>query len=159
MTDDNEAPGKPGINPTWSSSAKDMVATALGAGRLWATYGYGIVNEVYWPSTGEPQIRDLGFIIAGPKGWTEVKRADHYVITTPKAHVPLAKIVHEGEGYRLELEYLPHPLRDSLLIRYRLDGPNLKLYALLAPHLNGDRKDNTAWAGDDLAARLGGASP
>jgi glucoamylase len=158
MTDDNEAPGKPGINPTWSSSAKDMVATALGAGRLWATYGYGIVNEVYWPSTGEPQIRDLGFIIAGPKGWTEVKRADHYIITTPKAHVPLAKIVHEGEGYRLELEYLPHPLRDSLLIRYRLDGANLRLYALLAPHLNGDRKDNTAWAGEDLAARLGGVA-
>ncbi len=158
MSDSSEAPGKPGIDPTWSSSAKDMVSTALGSSRLWATFGYGIVNEVYWPSTGQPQIRDLGFIIAGPKGWTEVKRADHYVITTPKAYVPLPKVVHEGEGYRLEVEYLPHPLRDSLLIRYRLDGENLKLYVLLAPHLNGDRKDNTAWAGEDLSAHLGGVA-
>jgi glucoamylase len=155
MTDAPQAPGKPGISPTWSSSAKDMVSTALGASRLWATFGYGIVNEIYWPSTGEPQIRDLGFIIAGPKGWIEVKRADHYIITTPKAYVPLPRVVHEGDGYRLELEYLCHPLRDTLLIRYRLDGDDLKLYALLAPHLNGDRKDNTAWAGADLAARLG----
>ena len=156
MDESSQAPGKPGINPTWSSSAKDMVATSLGASRLWATFGYGIVNEVYWPSTGEPQIRDLGFIVAGPNGWTEVKRADHYVITTAKAYVPLTRIVHEGPDYRLELEYLPHPLRDTLLIRYRLDGENLKLYVLLAPHLNGDRKDNTAWAGEDLAASLGG---
>lgn len=159
MTDTPQAPGKPGINPTWSSSAKDMVSTALGASRLWATFGYGIVNEIYWPSTGQPQIRDLGFIIAGPHGWTEVKRAHHYIITTPKAYVPLPKVVHEGEGYRLELEFLPHPLRDTLLIRYRLEGEEeLKLYALLSPHLNSDRKDNTAWAGADLAARLGGVA-
>ena len=153
-----QAPGKPGIDPTWSSSAKDMVSTALGASRLWATFGYGIVNEVYWPSTGQPQIRDLGFIVAGPRGWTEVKRADHYIITTPKAYVPLPRVVHEGEGYRLELEYLPHPLRDSLLIRYRLEGEGNRLYVLLAPHLNSDRKDNSAWAGEDLAARLGGVA-
>jgi glucoamylase len=158
MTDKPEAPGKPGIDPTWSSSAKDMVSTALGSSRLWATFGYGIVNEVYWPSTGQPQIRDLGFIIAGPNGWTEVKRADHYIITTPKAYVPLPAVVHEGEGYRLELEFLCHPLRDSLLIRYRLEGEGLKLYVLLAPHLNSDRKGNTAWAGTDLAAQLGGVA-
>ena len=158
MTDANEAPGKPGISPTWSSSAKDVVSTALGASRLWATFGYGIVNEVYWPSTGQPQIRDLGFIIAGPKGWTEVKRADHYIISTPRAFVPLPKVVHEGDGYRLELEYLPHPFRDALLIRYRLEGDGLKLYVLLAPHLDGDRQDNSAWAGADLAASRGGVS-
>ena len=156
MTENQEAPGKPGIDPTWSSSAKDMVSTALGSSRIWATFGYGIVNEVYWPSTGQPQIRDLGFIIAGPKGWTEVKRAQRYMISTPKAYIPLTKVVHEGDDYRLELEYLPHPLRDALLIRYKLDGDNLKLYVLLAPHLNGDRHDNNAWAGVDLAAQRGG---
>jgi glucoamylase len=158
MTENQEAPGKPGIDPTWSSSAKDMVSTALGSSRIWATFGYGIVNEVYWPSTGQPQIRDLGFIIAGPKGWTEVKRAQRYMISTPKAYIPLTKVVHEGDDYRLELEYLPHPLRDALLIRYKLDGDNLKLYVLLAPHLNGDRHDNNAWAGVDLAAQRGGVA-
>ena len=155
MAAEGTAPGAPGTPPSWTSSAKDMVSTALGASRLWATFGYGIVNEVYWPSTGEPQIRDLGFIIKGPKGWTEVKRAARYLLSTPKPHVPLPRVVHEGEDYRLELEYLPHPLRDALLINFRLDGDELKLYALLAPHLGRDSAGNSAQAGVDLAAQRG----
>lgn len=158
MKSNNQAPGHPGISPTWSSSSKDMVATALGASRIWATYGFGVVNEVYWPSTGLPQIRDLGFIVAGPNGWTEVKRVDRYTVTTPNPHVPLVKIVHQGDDYRLEVEFLPHPQRDVLLIRYALEGDGLTLYALLAPHLNGERRNNTALAGADLAAEHGAAA-
>jgi GH15 family glucan-1,4-alpha-glucosidase len=45
--------------------------TALGTSRVWVTLGYGILNEVYWPATGLPQIRDLGFIVAGPSEWFE----------------------------------------------------------------------------------------
>ncbi|MEX2045975.1 MAG: hypothetical protein WEE03_02345 [Chloroflexota bacterium] len=121
MTQD-EAFGRPGIAPTWSSSAKDMVITALGASRLWAMLGHGIVNEVYWPATGLPQVCDLGFIVAGSDGWTEVKRAKRYTITTPAPWLPLPEIVHEGDGYRLTLELLPDPIRDALLISYRLEG-------------------------------------
>ena len=158
MSEQPFPPGKPGIPPTWSSSAKDMVLTSLGSSRLWATVGYGIINEVYWPSTGEPQIRDLGFIVARPRGWTEIKRANRYFLTTPRPFVPLPSVVHEGDDYRLTLEYLAHPLRDTLLIRYRLEGEGCRLYTLLAPHLNGDRRDNTAWAGSDMAAQLGGVA-
>jgi glucoamylase len=50
-----------------------MVMTALGTSRVWVTLGYGILNEVYWPATGQPQVRDLGFILAGPSAWFEVK--------------------------------------------------------------------------------------
>ena len=57
--------GAPGIAPTWSSSDKDFVTTALGGSRLWATVGHGIINEIYWPSTGQPQIRDFGFYLVG----------------------------------------------------------------------------------------------
>jgi len=52
----------------WTSSAKDMVTTALGLSRVWVTMGFGILNEVYWPATGQPQVRDLGFIMVGPSG-------------------------------------------------------------------------------------------
>ena len=71
---DTLAPGAPGSLPTWTSSAKDMVTTALGTSRVWVTLGHGIINEIYWPATGTPQIRDLGFIVSGPFGWVEVKR-------------------------------------------------------------------------------------
>ena len=128
-----DAPGAPGLPPTWTSSAKDMISTALGSSRIWASFGYGIVNEVYWPSTGEPQLRDLGFIVKHPQGWTEIKRAQRYLLTTPDAHVPLPRFVHESDDYRLELEYLPHPLRDALLIRYSLEGKDASLYVLASP--------------------------
>jgi glucoamylase len=61
-----------------------MVMTALGTSRVWVTLGYGILNEVYWPATGQPQVRDLGFIVAGPSGWFEVKRVNRYQISMPE---------------------------------------------------------------------------
>ena len=57
----NVAFGKRGLAPTWCSSDKDFITTALGTSRLWATIGHGIIDGVYWPSTGKPQIRDRSF--------------------------------------------------------------------------------------------------
>jgi glucoamylase len=146
------APGAPGIRPTWTSSAKDLVTTALGPARVWVTMGFGIVNEVYWPATGTPQLRDLGFIVAGPAGWSEVKRVAQYNVMVPEPYVPLPRVVHEGEGYRLEIELLPDPLRDAALLSYKLSGEGMKLYVLLSPHLANSGEGNNARAGDDLVA-------
>ena len=147
-TNGSRAPGWPGIEPTWTSSAKDIVTTSLGSSRVWATVGFGIVNEVYWPSNGEPQIRDLGFIVAHPSGWYELKRIGRYKISLLKPHAPLPRIVHEGRGYRLELELSPDPVRDVLLISFRLTGQDFRLYALLAPHLGSTGLNNNAQATD-----------
>jgi glucoamylase len=148
----NTAPGGPGSRPTWTSSAKDAVITALGASRLWITLGFGIVNEIYWPTTGMPQIRDLGFIVCGPSGWFEVKRVNRYQFSTQEHFARVPQIIHEGEGYRLELEIAPDPLRDVALISYRLIGEGVRLYALLAPHLGNSGEHNSARAGADLSA-------
>jgi glucoamylase len=148
----SDAFGQPGIAPTWSSSAKDRVITALGSSRLWATIGHGILNEVYWPATGQPQTRDLGFIVAGDGYWVEVKRQDNYTLSTPKSYIPLPEVVHTGDRYRLSLEFLPDPHRDVLLIRARLEGAGLRLYPLLAPHLGMSGWNNTAWVADGLYA-------
>ena len=40
----SEAPGAPGLPPTWCSSAKEMVGCSLGPSRLWFTVGGGILN-------------------------------------------------------------------------------------------------------------------
>ncbi len=152
------APGWPGIAPTWTSSAKDLVTTALGPGRVWVTLGHGIVNEVYWPRTGLPQIRDLGFIVAREGEWHEVKRARRYTLSLAAPCVPLPRVVHEGDGYRLEVEVLPDPLRDAVLLRYRLEGAGWRLYVLLAPHLNGSGRGNSARAGALLTAFSGDAA-
>ncbi|HKT32468.1 MAG TPA: glycoside hydrolase family 15 protein [Gammaproteobacteria bacterium] len=139
------APGQPGNAPTWASSAKDVVGTALGSSRVWFTVGYGILNEVFWPTCSLPQIRDLGFIVAGGDFWVEVKREHRYQLSTPAPEIPLPRVLHEHARYQLQLEFLTDPLRDAVLIHYRLQGAGLRLYALLAPHLGSSGHDNTAW--------------
>ena len=141
------APGGPGIPPTWTSSAKDMVGTSLGTSRLWFTLGYGIINEIYYPRVDLPQIRDLGFIVADGKAfWIEVKRISNYRLRLLAPGVPAVEIVHEHERFSLRLRITPDQQRDVLAIECQLEGqPELRLYALLAPHLGATGNGNTAW--------------
>jgi glucoamylase len=151
----NPAFGAPGVAPTWSSSDKDFVTTALGPARLWATVGHGVVNEVFWPSTGKPQIRDLTFYLVGKAGFIDLKRTRRYTLATPAPGVPLLSIVHTGSDYRLTLEIVPDPLRDVLLVRFEVLGP-YEVAILLAPHLGGTGAGNTAWVeGSSLFASRG----
>jgi glucoamylase len=150
-----EAFGAPGIAPTWTSSDKDFVTTALGHSRLWATIGHGIVNEVYWPSTGQPQIRDLGFYLVGDGRWVDLKRERRYRLLTPGPTLPALTIVHEGEDYELLLEMLPDPHRDALLVRFALTGP-YRLAFILAPHLGSTGRNNSAWIQYGVPCARGG---
>jgi glucoamylase len=151
-----EAFGAPGGNPTWASSDKDFVTTALGNARLWATVGHGIINEVYWPSTGRPQLRDLGFYLLGEARWVDLKRVNLYRLSKPKPYLPLLTVEHTGDDYRLSVEILPDPWRDVLLIRYGIEGP-YRLGIIVAPHLGESGYDNTASVrdGDLCASALG----
>ncbi|THF87455.1 glucan 1,4-alpha-glucosidase [Deinococcus sp. KSM4-11] len=146
------APGAPGMNPTWASSDKDFVTTSLGPGRVWATLGHGVLNEVYWPSTGEPQLRDLTFYLLGEDGrWIDLKRERRYALSTPAPYLPLPTVVHTGEDYTLTLEVLPDPLRDALLIRFDLTGP-YRLGMIVSPHLDTNGRENVAWVDGALFA-------
>jgi glucoamylase len=138
--------GAPGIDPTWSSSAKDIVGCALGPSRLWFTSGFGIVNEVYFPRIDIPQIRDLGFIVADDRGfWVEVKRLKSHRARLPYTGIPALEIVHPHPRFELRLRLAPDPLRDVVLLQVTLEGDeSLRPYALLAPHLGGSGRDNCA---------------
>jgi glucoamylase len=145
-----EAPGRPGIAPTWTSSAKDIVGCSLGSARLWFTMGYGIINEVYYPRVDTPQIRDLGFIVADGSGfWVEVKRIANYRLQLCAPGVPAADVVHVHPRFRLRLRVTPDPDRDVLLIESTLEGDaELRPYVLLAPHLGATGNDNRASVAD-----------
>ncbi len=144
-----DAPGAPGISPSWTSSAKDMVGGSLGPSRLWFTLGFGIVNEIYFPRTDLPQIRDLGFIVADGGGfWSEVKRADNYTLRYLAPGVPAVEIVHSHARYRLVVRVTPDPTRDALVLAIELEGDaDLRPYLLMAPHLGATGLDNLAAVG------------
>ena len=140
-----DAPGAPGIPPTWTSSAKDTIGTGLRSSRIWFTVGYGIVNEVFYPHVDLPQIRDLGFIIADDHGfWVEVKRAQRYTIASPQPGIPAYDILHDHDRYQLRLRICTDPVRDALLIDADLESDGLVLYVLLAPHLGNSGHENYA---------------
>ncbi|HEX3861847.1 MAG TPA: glycoside hydrolase family 15 protein [Stellaceae bacterium] len=145
---EGHAPGGPGTTPSWTSSAKDFVGCGLGPARLWFTLGFGIVNEIYYPRVDSPQIRDLGFIVAGTDGfWSEVKRNQKYTLRMLAPGVPAIEISHDHPRYQLRLRITPDPRRDVLLIESRLEGDSeLGLYVLVAPHLGATGYDNTARA-------------
>src|SRR5947208_754962 len=156
---EGHAPGGPGIKPTWTSSAKDIVGCSLGPARLWFTMGFGIVNEVYYPRVDLPQIRDLGFIVAGPDGfWSEIKRNENYTLRLLAPGVPAVEVVHSHPRYTLRLRVTPDPRRDVLQIECRLDGTGgddeLGLYVLVAPHLGASGYGNTATVARVRARRV-----
>jgi len=143
---EGSAPGYPGIAPTWTSSAKDVVGCALGPSRVWFTLGFGIVNEVYYPRVDLPQIRDLGFIVGDGHGfWVEVKRLENYTLQLLAPGTPAVEILHLHDRFTLTLRVTPDPDRDVLAIEVSLAGdPELRPYVLIAPRLGTTGRDNLA---------------
>ncbi len=151
------APGKPGIAPRWISSAKSSVGTAFDpTSRVWFTLGYGILDEIYHPRLDRASTRDMGFIVTDGKSFfSEEKRDTNSTVSTLEAGVPAYHVVNtctQGR-YRIEKDVIADPLRNVVLQRVRfipLQGSlkDYHLYALLAPHLDNQGADNTAWVGD-----------
>ena len=153
----DEAPGWPGIEPRWTSSAKSGVGTALSyRSHVWFTLSHGIFNEIYYPRLDQACVRDLGLVVTdGQDFFSEERRHAGSQISTLADGVPAYRVVNAcvGGRYRIEKEVLADPLRDTLLQRTRFVPvagalADYHLYALLAPHLANWGRGNTAWVGD-----------
>ena len=149
------APGSPGINARWTSSAKSGVGTALTAmSQIWFTMSHGILNEIYYRRPDQACTRDLGLIVTDGDGFfsEEKRHAEHR--TRCMAHgVPAYETVNvHPERYRITKCVIADPYRDVLLQRIvfePLDGQHghYRVFALLAPHLVNAGAGNTAWLG------------
>ena len=147
------APGHPGIPPTWSSSSKDGVGCAYAtSSRVWFTLAQGIITEIYYPTIDRPQVRDAQFLITdGATFFHEEKRdlrgeVERIESESLGYHV----ISDDPKGrYRLVKEVISDPHSACVLVRVRLlpakgwEG-KLRLYFLLAPHLDVGGWNNTA---------------
>src|SRR5690348_3839230 len=146
-----KAPGWPGAEPRWTSSAKCGVGTALQAtSRVWFTLGRGIINEIYYPEVDCAAVRDMGFLVAdGSEFFSEEKCDTQHQVETIGAGIPAWHLTNCCERYRIEKEIVTDPRLDVLLQRTRfveLSGKrDLHLYLLLAPHLCDGGAKNTAW--------------
>ena len=162
MRNNSIAFGAPGIEPRWTSSAKDGIGTAYhSSSTIWFTLGYGIVNEIYFPHVDTPNTRDLQFLITDGETFCHEEKRDLLLqIEYPEQDTLLYRLTNsDREGrYRLVKEIVVDPHSPVLLLQTRLEildprlRGKLRLYALLAPHLKGTGKNNSArWCG--LAGR------
>jgi glucoamylase len=151
------APGAPGIEPRWTSSAKSAVGTALSGGsRLWFTLSHGIVNEVYFPRIDEACIRDLGLVVTGAGGFfSEEKRHTTQAIGRLAPGVPAFRLTNRcRQGrYCIEKRILSDPDREVLLQQVRFaplvgSAADYRVHALLSPHLGNRGRGNTARVGE-----------
>ena len=152
-----EAFGAPGLEPRWTSSVKDAVGTAYAASsRVWFTCSHGILNEIYHPTIDRAQVRDMEFLITDGETFAHEEKRD--LLTTfeyihPEA-LGVRYVNRDPEGrYQLTREIIADPHHSVVLQWVRLEGhpdllSRLKVYALLAPHLDGGGAGNTARAVD-----------
>jgi glucoamylase len=151
------APGWPGIEPRWTSSAKTGVGTALNRhSRVWFTLSHGILNEIYFPRVDIACTRDFGLIVTdGREFFSEEKRHCNFQNLPIEPGVPVYELTNtcrQGR-YRIEKEVLTDPWRNVVLQKIRfvpLQGSlrDYRVYGLLASHLGNFGYGNTGWLGD-----------
>ncbi len=152
-----EAFGAPGMEPRWTSSLKDAVGTAYAASsRIWFTCSHGVLNEVYHPTIDRAQVRDMEFLITDGETFVHEEKRD---LTTAfeYIHPEALGVVYVNRDpagrYALTKEIICDPHHSVILMHVRLEGDvellkRLKVYALLAPHLDGGGAGNSARAID-----------
>ncbi len=137
--------GSPGIPPRWTSSSKDGVGTSYSvSSRVWYTLSHGILNEIYYPTIDRPQVRDMEFLITDGETFFHEEKRDldntvSYVDDTNTLGYRIESADPEGR-YRLSKEIIADPHQSCVLVNARLEPADawrgrLKLYVLLAPHL------------------------
>ncbi len=151
------APGGPGIEARWTSSAKDGVGSVLSPNsRVWFTVSHGILNEIYYPRVDQACTRDCGLIITdGEQMWDEKRDLDHHVELMDR-FVPAYNLTGTAPdlSFRIVKKIVTDPKRDVVLQRIRFEvlkpelGRTYRIYALLAPHLVNRGANNTGWCGD-----------
>ena len=151
------APGWPGIEPRWTSSAKTGVGTALNQhSKVWFTISHGILNEVYFPRVDQACTRDMGLIVTDGRGFfSEEKRHCTFENRPFEPGIPAYCLTNtEISGrYRIHKQVLSDPYRNVVLQKVRfepLEGKlsDYRLFALLSPHLANCGSGNTGWVGD-----------
>jgi glucoamylase len=158
MNKSSSAFGAPGIEPRWTSSAKEGIGTAYhSSSRLWFTLSHGIVNEIYFPHVDSPNTRDLQLLITDGESFCHEERSDLLHQTEyPEKNALLYRLTNSDRAgrYRVIKEIVSDPHSSVLLIHTRLEildpelSGKLRVYALLAPHMKGTGKNNSAaWCG------------
>ncbi len=148
-----EAFGWPGIPARWTRGDKEGVGTAYhSASLVWFTLSQGILNEIYFPKVDSPQVRDLQFLVGDGETFLHEEKRDllHTVdLLDPNALGYRVTSTDPDGRYRIVKEIIADPHLSAVLIRTTVKAnravlKKLRLFVLLAPHLEGRGAGNSA---------------
>jgi glucoamylase len=153
LLNSNPAFGAPGIPPRWTRSDKEGVGTAYSSSSpVWFSVSAGVLNEVYYPTIDRPQIRDLQFMVSDGETFCHDERRHTHSTTERLCRDSLGyRVVNKDsqKRYHIEKEIISAPDAACVLMNVKFVPAkkwrgHLKLFALLAPHLDGGGWGNTA---------------
>ncbi|MCL6564303.1 MAG: glucan 1,4-alpha-glucosidase [Firmicutes bacterium] len=148
-----DAPGRPGIEPRWTSSAKSGVGTAINQrSRVWFTLSHGILNEVYYPRIDTATLRDAELLVVSKDGgfWEEKRDLFHRQAYIDPEAPGFVLVNEEPHGrFRIVKRVVTWPGGDVLLqqVRFEVQAGTLsdwRLFLLVAPHIENQGMGNSA---------------
>ncbi len=157
-TQADEAFGKPGLPPIWSSAKKIHVSTFYNKysetqkSTIWLSLAEGVLTEVFYPHIDRPQLKDAQIIVVDRKGrvWREKEDLNHSVKVI---HPSLVKIKNSEPTGRFSITHTFYPLKDKATIIDQVEvqafEQGLEFYVLVNPHLNNSGIGDSAFAHDD----------
>ncbi len=163
------APGAPGTTSSFDLARKDCVGTAAPNGgqpssKVWYTVADGVLSDVYQPTIDNTNVGTLQYVVTDGATFTDLQTRDlTYTVSAdssgadPSGMTCTVTATSTKHGYRLVTTYLTDPVRDTLLMRTRLEAiPGshtdlraLRVYARLDAHVNGNGGGGSANGGAD----------
>jgi len=118
-----------------------------------------VLNEIYFPTIDQPQVRDLQYLITDGETFFHEERRNLHAITEYLGEHGLGiRITNSDPGgrYRIVKEVIADPHQPVVLVHTRIEGDpaflrTLHLYVLLAPHLGVG-----GWGNSGNVARIAG---
>jgi glucoamylase len=158
-----DAPGAPGAKTVWAPADKQGFGTATGVrSKVWFTLQGGALSEVYYPTLGTPNVRDLELVVSDGRTFTDRERsATRNRVELLRGRGLTYRQVNTATSgrYRIVKTYVTDPRRDTVLVSVRfrsLTGRPYRVYVLHDPALSNDGDDDTgAAAGRTLVASDG----
>ncbi len=152
------APGAPGTMSHFDLARKDCVGTSRTSGsKVWYTIADGVLSDVYEPTIDNTDVSTLQYILTDGSTVTDLQTRDmtYTVSADPTGMACTVTSSDATAGVRLVTTYITDPVRDTVLMRTRLEAmpgshvnlSSLHLYARLDAHVNGDGGGGTPNAG------------
>ncbi len=148
-----QAPGSPGLEARWTSSAKVGVGTAIaGTSNVWFTLSHGIINEIYFPRMDQANTRDAQFLVmAGDGRFLEEKRDLLHESRYINPGAPAFEVVNTDPkgAFRIVKRIVCWPDGNAVMQHFRFEVlkgnlEDFRVFLLVAPHIGNQGGHNSA---------------